>query len=1754
MPPKAPLVAPILLPSSTLQFAAVKPEGTAQDVIDVLLKNPEVKEEILGDLVSEAGCWALQRVVKNDPSKAWEEEELQVLRDDLELLDMMTPVAPFLKSAAPSTPSLHRHFSAFPLTSHLHTPTLRLVVTHPALKLQLGFLRVPEISDDFVLDWYISRNTAAGDIVHGVSELLGLSKSLGGANVPYVLEEVVAMKTGKECKTSAVSSKLPLLTQLLKAITSLASNASISPRLTQRPSHTFRLVVPDDWYRRSKSRSISSSLSLADDYSSSQDIPEDDDEEEGGGTAKAVNLATLGTPTNSGPGSPQSPSKASQGRLSSIFDSWRGSIRPPTSLPLEPTNSRLSVSDPVPLMAAVTGVAITFGKEESNEDDVEAADFERMMDELGLKGPQREQMNALPSDRKQYLVKQNKLAKSASSTTINQSPPRHASENASYGSASASLLPQLVPQLTGGVMKRFSLAGLGWGATDLAEGQEDTGGAIGGPTFPLPTAVNSAQKSSRLPPNDDSSAKSIEDSGNTQPLVPQSTGGLWNNWWSAPAGPSASGAGSADRTKPQSCAWYVDNLKPGVLTGSKLAKHLISLRVHLSTAKLTWIEKFVKEERGMDLLGGVLDGLVGTDKKRRKLGEIDDTVLGEVVKCFRVLLNTEPGFERLLASPVIVTHITFALSSTSAKFRTLAAELLAAVCVLSLTADGVGGGLGHKLVLAAFSDYRVAFGESFRFQELVEGLKLPEHGLDATYNSDTSLAEESNDEGSWDARTASMALVNAITNCPEVLEDRIMLREELSRRGLNEAIVALRYLRPPDRLQTQIDVYTEDKFEDEEDMRERTRATMQNITTLGEQDSEPELHASVGQLFQTAKEHGEVYAALLDITCSYCQILERETSQQFKVDLFAVLSKFSTHAVLLDDFWKLFIERFGESIQMTIGPRNALSLSGDHASADDELNRLRMLVEQLEDERKHLRNSLSDQQAETNTFRALQTTPTNGAKRAVKPGHESTQNFHGLVQRLVQKEKQVLQLQAEVDRFKSENPSEGREAEDRAKRDRERNKLNNLNEEIARLKTKVGELETALGIKDKEAVYLKRALESVYSRFHTSFETDSSGSRDSGVDAQQIAAQAIESMTQKEAEIKGLKAEVEGLTAQVAGLIKITTHVDEKAFKARVPPPPPPPPPQPRADHSDEHSVSLPPEIPPAPAPPPPPPPPPPARSNSIQSSALPETSSPIPPPPPPPPPLSVLSHPLLKASASSMPHPAFGSIPLPPPPPPPPTLGSGAVSPPPPPPPITPLNNPTPASHKPLKIVQPVKRLKVDSSVWSEIKTKGIQLDLKDLEATFSLAQGTLITSPIIASNAKKQGPSTLLDITRAQNIGKLARKLLLQKLAILRVDDQQLSLDELKAISKHVPTVDEINRLKDFADVGKLARADQYFCEIMTVPRLAERLECMMFRRRLEVDVAEARPELDTLRDAAKELRASSRFKTVLQTVLVVGNALNGSTFRGGARGFQLDALLKLKETKTANSDPSCPTLLHYVARVLLRSDPSSVLFVEDLPHVEPAARLSIQAVIASANAIFTSMEQAKSEIQAAKKAKGADDRFAVVMEPFVNQSQASVDALKDSAMALDKELKSVLIYYGETGEPGEGMKPEELFGILMSFASALQASRKAAAEVRVLQGTSQPSGSSLQVKESAVEAPRILEPDTVKQQPSEQSLLQAPGIAASINGRRSIGRGDFDAAIRSIRQGGRPRARATRPLSKMFLDGSGIAGRPITTAHDN
>jgi len=74
------------------------------------------------------------------------------------------------------------------------------------------------------------------------------------------------------------------------------------------------------------------------------------------------------------------------------------------------------------------------------------------------------------------------------------------------------------------------------------------------------------------------------------------------------------------------------------------------------------------------------------------------------------------------------------------------------------------------------------------------------------------------------------------------------------------------------------------------------------------------------------------------------------------------------------------------------------------------------------------------------------------------------------------------------------------------------------------------------------------------------------------------------------------------------------------------------------------------------------------------------------------------------------------------------------------------------------------------------------------------------------------------------------------------------------------------------------------------------------------------------------------------LFQIVLGIGNYLNGSTFRGGAYGFKIDALTKLVETKT--SRPGF-TLMNYLVEYCEKKFPDVATFASELSHVPPASK---------------------------------------------------------------------------------------------------------------------------------------------------------------------------------------------------------------------
>jgi len=169
---------------------------------------------------------------------------------------------------------------------------------------------------------------------------------------------------------------------------------------------------------------------------------------------------------------------------------------------------------------------------------------------------------------------------------------------------------------------------------------------------------------------------------------------------------------------------------------------------------------------------------------------------------------------------------------------------------------------------------------------------------------------------------------------------------------------------------------------------------------------------------------------------------------------------------------------------------------------------------------------------------------------------------------------------------------------------------------------------------------------------------------------------------------------------------------------------------------------------------------------------------------------------------------------------------------------------------------------------------------------------------------------------------------------------------------------------------------------------------------------------------------------------------------------------------------------------------------------------------------------------------------------MEPFIAQAQPTVDNLKISGQALESELKSLMAYYGESTEGSDATKPEDFFGVIMTFSSALQ---KAAVEMHDVEAKlAAAAAAATPASPSIVVPPTPIEPEEntlngrsparpdINGAPSSQLLQPSASQQDRTSGRSTVGRGDLDQAIRSIRDGQR-RARPSRPLSRMFLDGA-------------
>ncbi|CAL0314213.1 unnamed protein product [Lupinus luteus] len=540
-------------------------------------------------------------------------------------------------------------------------------------------------------------------------------------------------------------------------------------------------------------------------------------------------------------------------------------------------------------------------------------------------------------------------------------------------------------------------------------------------------------------------------------------------------------------------------------------------------------------------------------------------------------------------------------------------------------------------------------------------------------------------------------------------------------------------------------------------------------------------------------------------------------------------------------------------------------------------------------------------------------------------------------------------------------------------------------------------------------------------------------------------------------------------------------------------PTPPPPPPRPVSTgsappHGSRQTGSAPPPAPPPPpgsrqtssAPPPPPPPgirsgsaPPPPPPPGIRTG-----SAPPPPPPPgirtgsaPPPPPPAPIGPKRMGSAPPPPPPAPKPPGAPPPPP-----GRGAMPAPPPPPggkapgvpppgktSLAPTNvgkgrgiggtvvAPKRTLLKPLHWVKVARAAK--GSLWADSQkqdneSRAPEIDISELESLFSAVsisdgsstkgggrRGTNINKPV-----KVQ----LVDLRRAYNCEIMLSKIKipLQDMlnAVLALDSSVLDIDQVENLIKFCPTKEEMEMLKNYTgNKEMLGKCEQFFMELMKVPRVEAKLRVFAFKTTFSSQVNDLRVNLNTINDATREVKESVKLRQIMQTILTLGNALNQGTARGSAVGFKLDSLLKLSDTRARNNKM---TLMHYLCKLLSEKMVELVDFDKDLVHLEAASRIQLKALAEEMQAVSKGIEKVVQELTISENDGAISTGFRTVLKNFLHVAEADVRSLISLYAEVGRNADSLSQYFGE--DPAR-CPFEQVTQILVVFVKMFKKSRE-------------------------------------------------------------------------------------------------------------
>lgn len=333
-----------------------------------------------------------------------------------------------------------------------------------------------------------------------------------------------------------------------------------------------------------------------------------------------------------------------------------------------------------------------------------------------------------------------------------------------------------------------------------------------------------------------------------------------------------------------------------------------------------------------------------------------------------------------------------------------------------------------------------------------------------------------------------------------------------------------------------------------------------------------------------------------------------------------------------------------------------------------------------------------------------------------------------------------------------------------------------------------------------------------------------------------------------------------------------------------------------------------------------------------------------------------------------------------------------------------------------------------IQGSLWADAQkpeeaSKAPELDISELESLFSAcapnsSHGGARGKTNRLTSGLKSDKVHLIELRRAYNCEIMLTKVKVPMSdltnTILTMDDSALDIDQVDNLIKFCPTKEEMELLKNYnGDKENLGKCEQFFLELLKVPRVESKLRVFSFKIQFCSQVSELRNSLNIVNSASEEVRNSIKLKRIMQTILSLGNALNHGTARGSAVGFRLDSLLKLTETRARNNKL---TLMHYLCKVLAEKLPEVLDFQRDLGNLEAATKIQLKYLAEEMQAFSKGLEKVMQELAASQNDGPVSENFCKMLKDFLGYAESEVRSLASLYSGVGRNADALALYFGE------------------------------------------------------------------------------------------------------------------------------------------